>query len=106
MPQHPVHSPGGTISVLTTERGLPVALRLAARALTQPPPALAADIRALGGLAAARAQAARRRDLLENGCDAAVVRNLALASDDDVARAETEVAQLEEELPSSWQRRV
>src|SRR4051794_25126209 len=47
MPQQPVQSRSGTISVLTTERGLPVALRLDAVELKKPPEQLACDIMAL-----------------------------------------------------------
>ncbi|MGX9791315.1 hypothetical protein [Mycobacterium sp. MMS18-G62] len=106
MPQQPVHSRRGTISVLTTERGLPVALRLDAVELEKPPQQLAGDIMALCRLSAARAQVARRRDLAEKGFNAAVIRSLALATEDDLSRAEEEVLGDDDELPPSWRRSV
>ena len=102
----PVRSHTGTISVLTTERGLPVALRLDAAELKKPPEQLARDIMALCRLSAARAQVARRRDLVEKGFSPAVVRGLALATEEDLARAEEEVAGAEDELPPSWRRSI
>jgi hypothetical protein len=102
----PVRSHSGTISVLTTERGLPVALRLDAAELKKPPEQLARDIMALCRLSAARAQVARRRDLVEKGFSAAVVRGLQLATEEDLTRAEEEVLGDEDELPPSWKRSV
>jgi len=102
----PVRSHTGTISVLTTERGLPVALRLDAAELKKPPEQLARDIMALCRLSAARAQVARRRDLVEKGFSAAVIRGLQLATEEDLAGAEEEVACAEDELPPSWRRSV
>jgi hypothetical protein len=106
MSQQPVRSASGTISVLTTERGLPVALRIDAVELRKPPQQLASGILALCRLSAVRAQVTRRRHLHENGYDAAVIRNLALATEDDLARAEQEVAEDEDDMPISWQRPV
>lgn len=106
MPQQPVQSPGGTISVLTTERGLPLALRLEAAELRKPPQQLAADIMALCRLSATRAQVARRRDLTERGFDATVIRALQLATEDDLNHAEEQALGAEEELPSTWKRSV
>ncbi|WP_319446554.1 MULTISPECIES: hypothetical protein [unclassified Mycobacterium] len=102
----PVQSRGGTISVLTTERGLPLALRLDALELKKPPEHLARDIMALCRLSAARAQVARRRDLVEKGYSATVVRALPLATEEDLARAEEEVLGDEDDLPTSWRRSV
>jgi hypothetical protein len=102
----PVRSHTGTISVLTTERGLPVALRLDAAELRKPPEQLARDIMALCRLSAARAQVARRRDLVEKGFSAAVIRGLQLATEEDLAGAEEELARAEDELPPSWRRSV
>ena len=101
MSQPPVHSPGGTISVHTTERGLPVALHLDATELQKPPDQLARDIMALCRLSAARAQVARRRALTEQGFTATVIRGLNLATEDDLARAEDEVLG-DDDLPPSW----
>jgi hypothetical protein len=106
MPQQPVQSRSGTISVLTTERGLPVALRVDAAELKKPPEQLARDIMALCRLSAARAQVARRRDLLEKGFSAPVLRGLQLATEEELSRAEEEVLGDEDELPPSWRRSV
>ena len=106
MPQQPVQSHSGTISVLTTERGLPMALRLDAVELKKPPEQLARDIMALCRLSATRAQVARRRDLAEKGFSAPVIHGLQLATDEELARAEEEVHGHEDELPPSWRRSV
>jgi hypothetical protein len=106
MTQQPVQSRGGTISVLTTERGLPVALRLDTAELTKPPEQLARDIMALCRLSAARAQVARRRDLVEKGFSASVIRGLQLATEEELSRAEVEAVGDEDELPPSWRRSV
>jgi hypothetical protein len=106
MTRQPVQSRRGTISVLTTERGLPVALRLDPVELTKPPEVLAHDIMALCRLSAARAQVARRRDLVEKGFSAAVVRGLPLTTEEELAQAEQEVLGDEDELPPSWRRSV
>jgi hypothetical protein len=100
-----VQSPGGTISVRTTERGLPVALRLDPVELAKSPQELARDILTLCRLSAARAQVARRRDLQERGVSAQVIRGLHLASDDDLARAEAEVRG-DDEPPATWLKSV
>jgi len=106
MSQQTVRSRRGTISVLTTERGLPVALRLDAAELKKPPQQLAQDIMSLCRLSAARAQVAHRRELAEKGFSAEVVRSLNLATEEDLTRAETDVFGDEEDLPSSWMRSV
>jgi hypothetical protein len=102
----PVQSRSGTISVRTTERGLPVAVRLDAVELNKPPEQLARDIMALCRLSAARAQVARRRDLAEKGFSAAVIHGLQLTTEDELARAEEEVLGDEDDLPTSWRRSV
>lgn len=106
MPQQPVQSRGGTISVLTNERGLPLALQLDAVELKKPPEQLAHDILALCRLSAARAQVARRRGLREQGFGPSVIRGLHLATEDDLARAEEEAHGDDDELPPTWIRSV
>lgn len=106
MAQQPVQSPGGTISVLTTERGLPVALRLDAVELKKPPAQLAEDIMALCRLSAARAQVERRRELTEKGFTASVIRPLALATEEELSRAEEVVMGDADGLPATWRRTV
>ena len=102
----PVQSHSGTISVLTTERGLPVKLRLDAVELKKPPEQLARDIMALCRLSAARAQVSRRQDLVEKGFSAAVIRSLQLATEEELTRAEEEVLGDEDDQPTSWRRSV
>lgn len=102
----PVQSRSGTISVRTTERGLPVALRIDAVELNKPPGQLAADILALCRLSATRAQVARRRDLVEKGFSATVIHGLQLATEEELARAEDEALGDEDDLPTSWRRSV
>ena len=102
----PVQSRNGTISVRTTERGLPVALRLDAIELTKPPEQLARDIMALCRLSAARAQVAHRRELAEKGYSAIVIHGLQLATEEELALTEEEVLGDEDDLPTSWRRSV
>ncbi|MCG7607440.1 MULTISPECIES: hypothetical protein [Mycobacterium] len=102
----PVQSAGGTISVRTTERGLPVALRLDPVELQKPPAQLADEIVALCRLSAARAQVERRRELVEKGYSASVIDPLKLATEDELARAEDEVLGDEDGLPTTWGRSV
>ncbi|MCT7659712.1 hypothetical protein [Mycobacterium deserti] len=90
----------------TTERGLPLALRLGEAALQSPPQQLAAEILALCRVSAARAQVTRRRELAENGFDASVIRPLHLATDGDLARAEGQAYGNDEDLPPTWLRSV
>ena len=106
MSQQPVRSRRGTISVLTTERGLPVALRLDPVELQKPSVQLAQDIVSLCRLSAARAQVARRRELAEKGFTAEVLRSLHLATEEDLTRAEAEVFGDDEDLPPTWMRSV
>lgn len=108
MSQRPVTSSRGTISVVTTERGLPVSLRLDASELSKPPHQLARDIMALCRVSAARRQAARRRELSEKGFSATVIRGLHLATDSDVAAAEAEAFgdADDDDAPPSWLKRL
>jgi hypothetical protein len=106
MAQQPVHSRSGTISVLTTDRGLPVALHLDAVELKKPPEQLARDIMALCRLSAARAQVARRRELLEQGFSASVIRGLHLATEADLNRAMEDAVGDDDDLPPTWIRSV
>ena len=105
MPEAPVRSANGQIAVRTTERGLPLALRLDDAALLRPPQQLADDILALCRLSAARAQVDRRRELTEKGFDATVIRPLGLATEEELARAEDEVYG-DDDVPPTWLRSV
>lgn len=102
MSQQPVRSRSGTISVVTTERGLPVSLSLDAVELQKPPQQLANEIMALCRLSAARAQVARRRELTEKGFSASVIRGLNLATQEDLARAEEDALGDDDDLPPTW----
>ncbi|SEH82224.1 hypothetical protein SAMN04489835_4546 [Mycolicibacterium rutilum] len=104
MPQPTVRSANGSIAVRTTERGLPLALRLDRTALQSSPQQLADDILALCRLAAARAQVARRRDLVEKGFDASVIRTMRLATEADLLDAEQQVFGADDDLPATWMR--
>jgi hypothetical protein len=106
MSQQPVQSPGRTMSVRTTERGLPVALRLDPVELEKPPDQLARDIMALCRVSAARAQVARRRDLVERGFSESVIRGLQLATEEELSCAEEEAFGDEEDLPPTWLKSV
>lgn len=99
-------SRNGGIAVSTTERGLPVALRIDPRELQKSPELLAAEILALCRLSAVRAQVARRRELLSQNVSPAVIRNLKLANEEDLRIAEDRAADGDDVLPNSWMRSV
>lgn len=106
MAQQPVQSRSATISVLTTERGLPIALHLDPVELQKPPEQLAGEIMALCRLSAARAQVARRRELIEQGFNSSTIRSLHLATEEDLTRAEEEATGDDDDLPPTWGRSV
>jgi hypothetical protein len=106
MPEQPVRSANGAIAVRTTERGLPLALRLDGAALAQPPQQLANEILALCRLSAARAQVARRRDLAAKGFDPSVIRTLRLATEEELSQAEELAYAGDDDLPPNWLRSV
>lgn len=104
----PVRSRTGTIAVVTTERGLPTALKIDRTELARPPHELAGEILALCKLSALRAQVAYRRELEAKGFTASVIRELGLPTDDELAHAEDELFDEEddEEPPATWMRSV
>lgn len=104
----PVRSRTGTIAVVTTERGLPTALKIDRSELRRPPQDLAGEILALCQLSALRAQFAYRRDLADQGYPASVIRELGLPTEEDLARAEQELFGEDEddEPPATWMRSV
>jgi hypothetical protein len=106
MPQQTVHSRRGTISVRTTDRGLPMALRLESVELEKPAEQLARDIMALCRLSAARAQVAQRRELTAQGVGPEVIHGLYLATEQDLATAEVDALGDEDAPPPSWMRSV
>lgn len=105
--QQPVRSRTGTIAVVTTERGLPTALKIDKSELGRPPQDLAGEILALCQLSALRAQVAYRRELEGKGFSASVIRELGLPTDDDLAKAEQELfPEDDDEPPATWMRSV
>ena len=107
MQQKPVRSRTGTISVVTTERGLPTALKLDPSELKRQPQELANEILALCQLSALRAQVAYRRDLATKGVTPSVIRELGLPAEEDLAKAEEEMYGGDDgELPATWMRSV
>ena len=101
-----VRSPGGGIQVVTTERGLPTALKIDARELSRAPEDMAREIFLLCKLSATRAQVARRRDLTSRGFDQTVIRSLHLATEEELARVEAELRGDDEEPPPTWMKRL
>jgi hypothetical protein len=91
--------------VVTTERGLPTALRIDPGELTRPPQELARDIVALCQLSATRAQVAYRRDLSKRGFSPSMIRELGLPTEQELAEAEEKVAG-DDEPPATWMRSV
>jgi hypothetical protein len=103
--EQPLSSASGGIHVVTTERGLPVRLRLHPRELARPPADLAAEILLLCQASAKRAQVARRAELTARGFAPDVIRGLDLATEDDLAQV---VVQLrgDDDAPDTWMRPV
>jgi hypothetical protein len=101
-----VRSPGGGIVVRTTDRGVPLAMRLDQREMSKPPTQLAQEILLLCQLSAKRMQAAQRRDLVDRGVSPAVIRGLNLSTDEEVARIEAQLLGDEDDPPHTWMSRV
>ncbi|BBX33095.1 hypothetical protein MMAG44476_07246 [Mycolicibacterium mageritense DSM 44476 = CIP 104973] len=108
MEVRPVRSSGGDIQVLTTERGLPIRLKLSQRALAQAPQDLAQELLTLCQLSAKRAQVAHRRELAQRGFSSELVRNFNLATEDELAAAEAAFRGDDDEdgPPDTWMRSV
>ena len=105
--QGSARSPGGGIAVRTTERGLPVALKIDPAELKKSSQQLAREILTLCRLSAMRAQVAHRRELTGEGRDA-VIRDLRLATEEQLGAAASQAEELfgGEGLPKSWMRSV
>ncbi|OBJ12630.1 hypothetical protein A5624_10235 [Mycobacterium sp. 1482292.6] len=86
-----LRSPDGGIQVRTTERGLPIALKLDQRELSKPPAQLAREILLLCELSAKRMQVVRRRSLIANGFSPAVVHDLNLSTEEELVQAESQL---------------
>lgn len=92
---------------MTTERGLPTALKIHPSELKRQPQDLADEILALCQLSALRAQVAYRRDLASKGVTPTVIRELGLPTDEELAAAEEELfGGDDDELPATWLRTV
>lgn len=105
--QPPVRSRAGTIAVITTECGLPTALKLDRSELARPPQELANEILALCKLSALRAQVAFRRDLAGKGYTSSTLRQMGLPAEEELTRAEAELfGEDDEDPPATWMRSV
>ena len=100
--QRPTVSRTSDISVRTTERGLPIQLKIGAGEMSRAPDDLAREILSLCQLSALRLQVARRRDLLERGFTPAVIRGLNLATEEELAKAEDAASGDDEGPPETW----
>jgi hypothetical protein len=98
----PVIARTADISVRTTERGLPIQLKIGPAAMSRAPEDLAGEILSLCQLSALRLQVARRRELRERGFGPAALRDLNLATEDDLAKAEKEARGDDEEPLETW----
>ncbi|ONM50529.1 hypothetical protein [Nocardia donostiensis] len=101
-----VTSKSGSISIETTEQGLPVGIRVEQDELHRPPAELAAEIVRLCRQSANRAGLARRAELAAAGLSSDVLALTGLPKPEDVAQQElAEEAEYEVE-PQSWLRSV
>jgi hypothetical protein len=99
-------SKSGSISVETTEQGLPIAIRVEWDELRRPPGELAAEIVRLCKRSANRAGLARRAELEKAGLTSDILALTGLPKPEDVARQElVEEAEYEVE-PQTWLRSV
>lgn len=101
-----ITSRSGSISIETTEQGLPIGLTIERDELRRPPGELAAEIVRLCNQSANRAGLARRAELAEAGLTSDVLALTGLPKPEDVARRElVEEAEYDVE-PQSWLRSV
>jgi hypothetical protein len=104
--QPPVVSRSGGIAVRTTERGLPIQLKIRATETSRAPADLAHEILSLCQLSALRLQVAHRRDLQTRGFDHEVIRGLTLATEEELAVAEQQARgdnpDDDQALPGTW----
>ncbi len=99
-------SKSGSISVATTEQGLPVGITIERAELRRDPEALAGEILRLCKQSANRAGLARRAELVQAGLTSDVLALTGLPKPEDVARQElVDEAEYEVE-PQSWLRSV
>ena len=99
-------SRSGSISVETTEQGLPVGIAIERGELRRPPAELAAEIVRLCKQSANRAGLARRAELRAAGLSSDVLALTGLPKPEDVARQELIEESEYEVEPQSWLRSV
>ncbi|MFC8042687.1 hypothetical protein [Nocardia sp. NPDC057353] len=92
----------GTITVRTTEHGLPLGVTLDPDQLRRDPDQLAAELLRLCRQSAARAGVARREQLREAGFTPEMLARTGLPTERDVAAAEIIAEQEYETEPQSW----
>ncbi len=95
----------GTVSVVTTEQGLPTSVRLEPAELHKDPALLAAEVLRLCRQAAMHAGVARREALKAHGVSGDIIDSMRLPRADDLARAEYE-DDAGASAPGSWMRSV
>lgn len=95
----------GTISVVTTDQGLPTSVRLDSAELRKDPAVLAAEVLRLCQQAAMHAGVARRAELEAQGVSNDIIDSMKLPRADDLARAEYE-DDAGAGAPGSWMRSV
>lgn len=96
----------GSITVETTEQGLPLRVAIDAAELRRPPAELAAELLRLCSRAADRAGLARRRQLAEAGLDTDLLALTGLPTAEQAERRELIDEQEYETEPQSWLRSV
>jgi hypothetical protein len=95
----------GTITVVTTDQGLPTQVRLEPTELRKDPSVLAAEVLRLCQQAAMRVAVARREELKAGGVSTDIIDQMKLPTADDLARAEYR-DDADASAPSSWLRSV
>ncbi|WP_280386495.1 hypothetical protein [Nocardia wallacei] len=96
----------GTISVRTTEQGLPLGIRVDPDELRRDPDSLAGEVLRLCRQAANRAGLQRRKQLQEAGFSSDMLALTGLPTEADVARQEIIEEQEYDTQPQSWLRSV
>ncbi len=96
----------GSITVRTTDQGLPLGISVDPAELRRDPRALAAEVLRLCKQAANRAALARRAEFEEIGVDQNALRLMGLPTPEQVARSEIREEGEDEYEPGSWLRSV
>ncbi len=96
----------GSITVRTTEQGLPLGISVDAAELKRDPQALASEVVRLCKQAANRAALARRKEFEEAGVAPDMLRMMRLPTVEEVAQAELREEDDYETEPESWLRSI